>query len=105
MTIKELLGKRIKELRVVKKLTQAQLAELVGIDPKHQSCIENGRNFPSADLLDKFAKVFEVDVCELLKIEQNRSRIYLEEKINKLIKKCSDAELKTVYRVLTSILE
>ena len=68
MTIKQLLGLRIKELRTKIKLTQAQLAEKVGIDPKHQSCIENGKNFPSADLLDKYSNVFNIETCELFEI-------------------------------------
>ena len=71
MTIKQLLGLRIKELRTKIKLTQAQLAEKVGIDPKHQSCIENGKNFPSADLLDKYVLEFNIEACELFKISHN----------------------------------
>ena len=55
MNIKKDFGLRIKELRNKKRITQYQLAELVGIDPKHMSHIETGRSFPKADLIEKFA--------------------------------------------------
>lgn len=40
MNIKKDFGQRIKELRNKKGITQYQLAEMVGIDPKHMSHIE-----------------------------------------------------------------
>lgn len=48
MTLKQQLGLRIKELRKKNKLTQAQLAKKVNIATKHESCIETGKNYPSA---------------------------------------------------------
>ncbi len=56
MELKKKLGKRIKELRALNNLKQAQLAEMVGIATKSQSCIETGKNFPSADLIEKYAR-------------------------------------------------
>lgn len=46
MNIKKLLGKRIKELRKNKGITQEALSEKAGIDSKHLSRIECGVNFP-----------------------------------------------------------
>ena len=51
MNIKKDFGQRIKELRNKKGITQYQLAEMTGIDPKHMSHIETGRSFPKADLI------------------------------------------------------
>ena len=45
MNIKNLFGRKIKEYRKKRNLTQAQLAELVNVDDKHISCIESGKNF------------------------------------------------------------
>lgn len=104
MTIKHLLGLRIKELRNKEKYTQSQLAEKVCIDPKHQSCIENGKNFPSADLLDKYAKVFNIDICELFELQHNKSRTFLEKALHEKISNCSDDDLKIIYRLVVSIL-
>lgn len=44
MALKQDLGQRIQYLRKQQKLTQEALAELVGIDPKNISKIENGNN-------------------------------------------------------------
>ena len=63
--IKELFGKKIKEYRKNRKLTQAQLAEMVNVDDKHISCIESGKNFPSADLIERFAVALEVEPKDL----------------------------------------
>ena len=53
--IKSLLGKRIKELRRERNLSQEKLAENIGIDPNNLSRIENGKNYPSAETIVKIA--------------------------------------------------
>lgn len=104
MTVKQLLGLRIKELRTKHNLTQIILAEKVGIDPKHQSCIENGKNFPSADLLEKYANVFNLDICELLELKHNKPRAILIKSIQDKINCCSDSDLKIIYRIISGVL-
>lgn len=105
MTVKQLLGLRIKELRTKIKLTQAQLAEKVGIDPKHQSCIENGKNFPSADLLDKYALVFGIETCELFEISHNKSKEQLKKYLINVINNCNEFDLRLIYRIVNSIIK
>lgn len=105
MTVKQLLGLRIKELRIKIKLTQAQLAEKVGIDPKHQSCIENGKNFPSADLLDKYALVFGIETCELFEISHNKSKEQLKKYLINVINNCNEFDLRLIYRIVNSIIK
>lgn len=65
MTLKQELGAKIQKLRKSKKLTQEQLAELVGIDPKNISRIENGNNYPTAENLTSIAKALNVEIYEL----------------------------------------
>ena len=72
MELKKKLGRRIKELRTLNNLKQAQLAELAGIATKSQSCIETGKNYPSADLIEKYAKIFKIDVSEVLNISHEK---------------------------------
>ena len=105
MTVKQLLGLRIKELRTKIKLTQAQLTEKVGIDPKHQSCIENGKNFPSADLLDKYAIVFGIETCELFEISHNKSKEQLKKYLINVINNCNEFDLRIIYRIVNSIIK
>lgn len=65
MTLKQNLGQKIQSLRKERKLTQEALAEIVGIDPKNISKIENGNNYPSPETLSGIASALRVDVYEL----------------------------------------
>lgn len=105
MSVKLQLGLRIKELRKKAELTQAKLAEIISIDAKHQSCIENGKNFPSADLIEKYAKTFKIEPSELLLLSHSISRKELIKKLDALIKSSNDKDLNIIYRVAISVLK
>ena len=72
--IKQLLGKRIKEIRKFKKLTQEQLAEYIGIETSSVSNIENGRYFPTAENLDKIMQILQIMPAELFMTEYNKEQ-------------------------------
>lgn len=105
MSVKLQLGLRIKELRKKAELTQAKLAEIVSIDAKHQSCIENGKNFPSADLIEKYAKTFKIEPDELLLLSHSISRKELIKKLDTLMESASDKELGVIYRIAISVIK
>ena len=65
MILKKSLGKNIQCFRKGKKITQEQLADLVGIDPKNISRIENGLNYPAAETLTAIANALGVEIYEL----------------------------------------
>ena len=65
MDIKQRLGKRIQSFRKFKKLTQEQLAEIIGIDVVSLSKIETGRNYPASENLEKIARALDVLPYEL----------------------------------------
>lgn len=104
MELKKRLGKRIQELRLKNNLKQSELAEKVGIATKHQSCIETGKNYPFAELVENYARVFNIDVAEVLAIEHIKTPKELACEVNKLIKNANDNEMITIYRVLNGIL-
>jgi transcriptional regulator with XRE-family HTH domain len=84
MTLKQDLGQRIQKLRKDKKITQEQLAEMVGIDPKNISRIEKGNNYPSAENLTSIAKALNVDIYELFVFNSIPLEQMKEEIINSL---------------------
>lgn len=43
-----------KNLKVLRKLTQEQLVEIVGVDFRYISLIENAKSFPSCELIKNF---------------------------------------------------
>lgn len=65
----ERLANRLKPLRAERNLTQAELAELVGVTRKTVNTIENGVYSPSAILAIKLAKALDVTVESLFWVE------------------------------------
>jgi putative transcriptional regulator len=66
----ERLANRIKERRSELGLTQAELAEQVGVTRKTVNTVENGVFTPSATLAIKLARALKVQVEELFWIER-----------------------------------
>jgi len=104
MELKKKLGKRIQELRIKNNLKQSELAERVGIATKHQSCIERGKNYPSAELVENYARVFGVDVSYLLTIGHVKSPQELLGEIDSMLKSAKDEEIVIAHKVLQGIL-
>ena len=105
MGIKEILGKRIKNLRIKHNLT---LAEKVNIAHKHQSCIETGKNFPSAELIEKYAQVFNIDATEFLSISSftiKEDRKDVLNRISKNLNKATDYEIYLIDKIIKDITE
>ncbi len=63
--MKKMFGKRLRELRTAKMLTQETVAELINIKPENYSRIENGLSFPKPENIMKISKVLGVEVAEL----------------------------------------
>ena len=105
MDLKKDFGLRLKELRNKKGITQYQLAEMVGIDPKHMSHIETGRSFPKADLIEKFAEALDIDYTKLFKTEHLQDRVSLYNKITNLMDQATDEELRIIYKIVVGCLD
>lgn len=65
-------GNRLKTLRIKKKLTQQQLADLLGLTKSVISAYENGLRYPAYDVLIKIARIFKVSTDYLLGVEIKR---------------------------------
>ena len=57
---------RLKELREVRKLSQAKLADALGVRQSTVAMWENGKNKPEFDTLTRIADFFNVSVDDLL---------------------------------------
>lgn len=104
MNIKQLFGKKIKEYRKKKNLTQAQLAELVNVDDKHISCIESGKNFPSADLIERLALSLEVEPKDLFEFYYLQDTKDLKSDINNMVAKLNQEELVLTHKYIRTFL-
>lgn len=69
-----MLRQNIKELRQEKGLTQAELANKIGVTQGAVYFWEKGINEPTAGYLIKMARVFSVSVDELLSFERDKEQ-------------------------------
>lgn len=101
----KLFGRRIKELREQKKLTQEKLAELVGLEYQTISRIETGYYFTSFDNLNKLANALEVDLKNLFEFDHIHSKEKLKSEIIKRIEKFSEKDLQFIYKIVMNFPE
>lgn len=99
------LGKRIKELRKNKKLTQEQLAEIVGIEQKQICRIENGACFTTFETLDKMALTLDVEIKDLFKFNHLNSKETLIKSLNEMFKNASEEKIQLIYKLVYEILK
>lgn len=103
-SIKILFGRKIKEYRKRKNYTQAQLAELVNVDNKHISCIESGKNFPSPDLIERFAQTLSVEPKDLFEFNYLQDSKNLKSEIIEMLENISHEELVLAYKYIRTFL-
>jgi transcriptional regulator with XRE-family HTH domain len=65
MTLQVVFGKRLKEVRLAKGLTQKELAAAAGLSTWHISNLERGINAPSFPVLETLASKLGIPVKEL----------------------------------------
>ena len=69
ITLKKLLGEKIKQFRKKNNLTQDMLGEKLCRNQRQISLIENGVCFPSPEILVKITKVFNCSLQDLFDLE------------------------------------
>ncbi len=105
MGIKNTLGKRIAKIRKLKQISQEKLAEKCEINVNSLSYIENGRNFPSPETLDKIMKALSIQPKDLFNFYNPKDKNSLLKDIQAKIKIIQDDKemLSQVYFYLDSI--
>lgn len=68
MEIREALAQNLRACRHAKGLSQEELAHRADIDRTYISALERSVYAASVDVLDRIAKVLEIETAELLKI-------------------------------------
>lgn len=96
------IGKKIKEYRKLRNLTQSQLAELVDLNEKQIYRIESGLNYPTYTTFAKLLKVLEISLTEFELSSEIRENHLLTELVH-LIKNSSEIELKAYLDVFYAL--
>ncbi|MBQ7450418.1 helix-turn-helix transcriptional regulator [bacterium] len=103
MSIKNLLGKRIKEIRKEHGLTQEEFAEMINISQRTLSGIEVGKNFLTSQTLDKILEVFEMQPDDLFKLKNLRSAKELKKEITKALENMPEHKIRVIYSIVDAI--
>ena len=101
-TMKKMFGKRLRELRTSKMLTQETVAELIDIKPENYSRIENGLSFPKPENIVKISKVLNVEIAELFQFSHLNDYDKILDAIVEKLKTDKDTTVIT-YKFLKSI--
>lgn len=102
--LKKLLGKRIREIRVARNLTQEDLSELTEIGASSISKIESGHFHPTDENLERIAKALNVEPYKLYMFNHQKDTKELLKDIQTMLNQATDEEIKLVYKVLSGIL-
>ena len=103
--LKKLLGKRIREIRVARNLTQEDLSELTEIGASSISKIESGHFHPTDENLERIAKALNVEPYKLYMFNHQKDTKELLQDIQTMLSKATDEEIKLAYKVLSGILD
>lgn len=96
-------GKRIKELRKHKNLTQEQLADIIDLDPKQVCRIENGACFTTFETLEKIANIFGVEISQLFDFSHKQPRERLIQEMNEIFTSAADTKIELIYKIVKNL--
>lgn len=99
---KGIIGNKIKEARKTAKLSQAELAEKVGISEKHISNIERGLNLPDLDNFFNILRVLKLSINEF-GFEIDESENPKRKELLKEVYMFNDVELNTYTAILSML--
>ncbi len=94
-------GKRLKELRKLKGLSQLQLAEAVDMETQNISRLESGDYLPKKENLEKLCVALNVEAKDLFDFGYMKPRKTLVSELCKIIKESNTQELEFYYRLIS----
>ncbi len=102
MNIKMKVGKRVKEIRKARGLSQEKLSEMIDVAQTTLSCIETGDNFFTADALKKLVEALDIEPQELFFFEHQKDNKMLVTEINKMISERPN-KISQIYKIVKAI--
>jgi transcriptional regulator with XRE-family HTH domain len=102
----KLFGKQLAKLRKAKGLKQHQLEEKIGSGPQYVSHLETGRSKPGFENIFELAEALDVSPMELFFVEGlDDKKEVLRRRIEELLNRCDEKQLRKVYRLILVSLE
>lgn len=103
LNIKKQIGARIKKLRQDKGFSQEQFAERLGIATRTLCGIEIGKNFFTADTLEKILTALDITPQDLFMVNYLQPKEDLVEEIIDTVRNIKDREkIEIIYKIIKS---
>ena len=99
---KELIGKKIRQIRKERGFSQEELSEKIDISPRHMCTIENGNSFPSIETFVKISEILDIDINEFFNLK-NKTNDELRNTIYNLIQTSTIQELHLIKDIISAI--
>lgn len=99
MKIQEKLGKRIKQIRELKGLTQEDFEEVSGINARYLSALERGQKNVTVQILEKVAKTLNIEVLDLFYFESKDQKSF-DVDLNSVLKTVDPDTKKKIIKIL-----
>ena len=104
MDPKELLGRRVRDLRRKKAVTQERLAEIANVDVKYLGGIERGTENPTIAMLQKLADALSAKIHQLLDFEHElHGEKLLRRRIAQTLDGCDEKALQIFLKLIIAI--
>lgn len=101
----KIIGKRLKEARVSKKLTQEALAETIDISVAFLSRVERGTSPINLRRLSQICNLLDISEGYVLNGTTLESDIYLKKEFRELFEKCTPKQQRLIYNLAKTVLE
>lgn len=90
-----MIGKRLKEIRLTKKISQQELGDIVGVNKVSICGYENGTRIPSLDTLTKLADTLHLSIDYLL----GRDVYVIDEVTNEYVGSISEKDIEIIQEI------
>ena len=97
------MGKKIKELRRAKGLSQEALADKINVNFRTIQRIETGKNTPSIETLVKIADALNIETESFFKTDYLKSREEIISSIINILNDMNDEKLREFYKLIYNI--
>ncbi len=107
MDLKKLLGKKVKQYRILRGLSQEKFSEMLNISQRTLSGIECGNNFLTSQTLEKMMEVLKISPDDLFHIEYLKEPKELTDELLNIIKSLEHDEekLRLIYKIVQAIVK
>ena len=100
---KEIIGKKIRQIRIEKGLSQEQLSEKIDISPRHMCTIENGNSFPSIETFVNISEILDIDINKFFNLDHAEKNNNLRNEICDLVKISSIPQLRLIKDIVMAV--